>query len=116
MKTSIYFWLAKRLNHLSAFFGRLKIHCEYGSKVCGARAIYYNGLTLQEKADSLDGLRNKALKFGDKVKFRLDNSWPGEGIVKATYNNVLEVELSAAYKEFDTGVILLVRHEEVINN
>ncbi len=54
------------------------------------------------------------MKIGDKIKFRLDNHWVGEGIIKASYSNVYEVELTAPCKEFDTGVMIIILKKEVV--
>lgn len=48
------------------------------------------------------------------VKFLLDGVQPGEGIVMATYNRSIEVELTKPCKEFDAGVMITVDKSEIV--
>lgn len=45
---------------------------------------------------------------GQTIKFRLDHSVPGEGIVKVIWNYCFEVELTKPCKEFVVGEVILV--------
>lgn len=54
------------------------------------------------------------MKYNDQIKFRLDGRWDGEGRVKAIYSHTVEVELTKPCKEFDTGVMVIVDHSEIV--
>ena len=63
-------------------------------------------------------MNDKLNKFtcGSPVKFLLDGKREGQGIIRAIYSHTLEVELTAPCKEFDTGVVILVDYDEIVNN
>ena len=53
------------------------------------------------------------IEIGQNIKFKLDNNWEGEGVVRAVYSHSVEVELSKPCKEFDSGVMILVGRDEI---
>ena len=55
------------------------------------------------------------MNYDQKIKFKLDGNWEGEGLVKAIYSHSVEVELTSDCKEFSKGCTILVDNKEIAN-
>ena len=55
------------------------------------------------------------MKIGDTIKFRLDNSWAGEGRIVYFARDAVDVELTKPCKEFQTGERIIISLNEIVN-
>lgn len=57
----------------------------------------------------------KELKIGQKIKFRLDGIWEGEGLVLTNCDGFWEVYLTQRLKEFKIGAHIFVWDDEIFD-
>lgn len=55
-------------------------------------------------------------KYGDKIEFKLDGAWSGEGTIVNVWSQSYEVELTKPCKEYPIGMLLLVYKKEVTSS
>ena len=55
-------------------------------------------------------------KYGEKIEFKLDGNWSGEGTIVNVWSHSYEVELTKPCKEYPIGMLLLVYKEEVTSS